>query len=73
MVEIENIVTNEEDVSFEIDKKNLEPNAMAVVKMYVNTSKIEGINARHLEISLKGYSEKQKLSITSEVKEYVKN
>ena len=73
LVEIENIVTNEEDVSFEIDKKNLEPNAMAIVKMYVNTSKIEGINARHLEISLKGYSEKQKLSITSEVKEYVKN
>ncbi len=40
--------------------------------MYVNTSKLNGINARHIDISLKGYTEKQRLSITSEVKNYIK-
>jgi len=69
---IDSVINNSEDITFEIDQKKLKPNATAIVKMYVNTSKINGINARHIDISLKGYTEKQRLSITSEVKNYIK-
>ena len=72
VVLIDSIVTSYNDIFVEIDSKTLNPNEAAVVKMYVNTSEIRGINARHIDISLIGYTEKQRLSIISEVIEYQK-
>ena len=71
VVLIDSIVTSYNDIFVEIDSKKIKSNEAAVVKMYVNTSEIRGINTRHIDISLIGYTEKQRLSI-SEVIEYQK-
>ena len=72
LVFIDSIMTSYGDITYEIDKKTLKPDESAILKMYVNTSKIKGINARHIDVSLIGYTEKQRFSIISEVIEYKK-
>jgi hypothetical protein len=67
-VEVIDLVKSSENVTFEISSKTIEPRKSVLVKMYVNTKSSKGFNTETLELSINGYSEKQRVSITFQAK-----
>jgi tetratricopeptide (TPR) repeat protein/outer membrane protein OmpA-like peptidoglycan-associated protein len=65
-VSLKEILKSSENVSFEIDKKELKPGESALVKMYINTKAFKGLSSESISISVDGYTEKQVLTINFE-------
>ena len=66
-VEVIDLLKSSDNVSYEISSNIIEPQQSILVKMFVNTKSFKGFNAASLELSIKGYTEKQKVSITFQV------
>ncbi len=66
-VDIIDFLKSSDNISYEISSNIIEPQQSILVKMFVNTKSFKGFNAVSLELSIKGYTEKQKVSITFQV------
>jgi tetratricopeptide (TPR) repeat protein len=65
-VSIKDVSKSSENVSFNIDKKELKPGERALVKMYINTKNFKGLSSESITIAIDGHLEKQELSINFE-------
>jgi tetratricopeptide (TPR) repeat protein len=65
-VSLKEISKNSDNVRFEIDKMELKPGDIALVKVYVNTKPYKGLSSQSISISVDGHSEKQELTINFE-------
>jgi tetratricopeptide (TPR) repeat protein len=62
-VELKNIIKSSENVTFEMDKKELKPGERALVKMFVSTKSTKGLSTESISISVNDFQEIQELTI----------
>ncbi len=62
-VVLKNIIKSSENVTFEMDKKELKPGERALVKMFVSTKSTKGLRSETISISVNEFQEKQELTI----------
>jgi hypothetical protein len=66
-VELIDFLKSSENVTYEISSKTIGPRKSLLVKMFVNTKSSKSFTTEFLDISINGFSEKQRVSITFQV------
>ena len=66
-VELIDLLKSSKNVTYEISSKTIGPRKSLLVKMFVNTKSSKSFTTEFLDISINGFSEKQRVTITFQV------